>query len=82
MTTREARYLISGKARRRRRLGVAPCLVVLVLVATLLVSSVLLDRGSAAGSGRDCTTGAISAVGPVDARGAGDTTPDERCLDP
>lgn len=29
-----------------------------------------------------CRYGAISAIGPVDAQGTGDTTPDVRCLEP
>jgi hypothetical protein len=29
-----------------------------------------------------CAVGAISAIGPVDAAGNGDTTPDVRCLEP
>jgi hypothetical protein len=61
--------------RRRSRL-------VLGLVAALLASVMLFAQASASGSGVDCPHGAISAVGPVDAQGRGDTTPDVSCLGP
>ena len=54
------------------------------LVAIAIVASLLLV-GSASAGGVDptaCQYGAISAIGPVDAQGNGDTTPDVRCLEP
>jgi hypothetical protein len=54
-------------------------LVGIVLIASIL----LLGSASAGGAERtDCTVGAISAIGPVDADGRGDTTPDFRCIEP
>jgi hypothetical protein len=49
------------------------------------VLAAILAIGSAAASDvqpESCAYGAISAIGPVDAAGEGDTTPDVRCLEP
>ena len=54
------------------------------LVAIAIVASLLL-LGSASAGGVDptaCQYGAISAIGPVDAQGNGDTTPDVACITP
>jgi hypothetical protein len=61
--------------RRRGRL-------VLGLIAAALALLVLFAQALASGSGADCPHGAISAIGPVDEQGRGDTTPDVRCLGP
>ena len=48
-----------------------------------MLSSVLLFAQTASsGSHVECRYGGISAIGPVDAQGNGDTTPDVRCLEP
>ena len=56
----------------------------LFAVAAVLVvtAALLLAQASASGSGPECQYGAISALGPVDAQGNGDTTPDVRCIQP
>ena len=57
-------------------------MILLALVAAV-IAAVLLAQASASGSaGTDCAVGAISAMGPVDAQGHGDTTPDVRCIEP
>ena len=66
---------LHAPGRRRSRL-------LLGLVAALLASVLLFAQASASGSGGDCPQGAISAIGPVDAQGRGDTTPDVSCLEP
>ena len=66
---------LGAPARRRSRL-------LLGIVAALLASVLLFAQASASGSGGDCPNGAISAIGPVDAQGRGDTTPDVSCLGP
>jgi len=53
-----------------------------LIIVMVLASVVLLAQGSARGSGSDCPDGAISAIGPVDAKGRGDTTADIICLQP
>lgn len=59
--------------------------MLLRLLALAVLLSVL-TLGSASASDVEpperCTVGAISALGPVDAAGNGDTTPDVRCLEP
>jgi hypothetical protein len=74
------RYLEPGRRRRLRR----PRMTwLLVLVAALLMSFVWFAHASASGSEvTDCPYGAISAIGPIDAQGRGDTTPDVACIDP
>ncbi len=61
-------------------------ILALALVAAILTSVVLLAQASASDSGSthgaDCPQGAISAIGPVDADGRGDTTPDVSCISP
>lgn len=53
------------------------------LAATLaLAAALLLAQASASQSDPGCQYGAISALGPVDENGAGDTTPDVRCIAP
>ena len=56
-------------------------LVAIALVLTLTCVA-LIARASASASGTesDCEFGAISAIGPVDATGNGDTTPEVRCI--
>jgi hypothetical protein len=59
--------------------------MLLRLLAIVVLLSVL-TLGPASASDVEgperCTAGAISAIGPVDAAGNGDTTPDVRCLEP
>ena len=54
----------------------------LVAAATAIGVSLLLAPASASDSGPTCQFGAISALGPVDAQGNGDTTPDVSCIEP
>jgi hypothetical protein len=70
----------SGASRRHPVRKPAFWLGVLVLLLTLVA---LFAQGSA-GSESDpaCPYGAISAIGPVDAEGHGDTTPDVACITP
>ncbi len=78
----ETRYLEPGR-RRRRRLPRAMLWLLAVALGTMLLGSVmLLAQASASGSGADCPHGAISAIGPVDAEGRGQTTRDVRCIEP
>jgi hypothetical protein len=57
--------------------------VVSRFVAVCVVALVLVSGPSASEAApEDCPYGAISAVGPVDAEGAGDAMPDVRCLEP
>ena len=53
-------------------------LIAFVLVVTLAWVVFAAQAGS--GAGPACQFGAISAIGPVDANGNGDTTPEARCL--
>jgi hypothetical protein len=58
--------------------------MLLRLVAVAVLASVL-ALNSASASQVDpeaCAFGAISAIGPVDAQGKGDATPETRCLEP
>ena len=50
--------------------------------AAVLASVVLFAQTAASRPHTECQHGAISAIGPVDAQGRGDTTPDVRCLEP
>ena len=59
------------------RRGLFVFAAVLVLAAALLLA-----QASASDSGPQCQVGAISALGPVDESGQGDTTPDLRCIEP
>ena len=54
------------------------------LVAIAIVASLLLLGSASAGQvdPAACQYGAISAIGPVDATGNGDTTPDVACITP
>ena len=63
--------------------GVASWLV-LRLVGIAVVLSLLLLGGASAGQvdPTKCQYGAISAIGPVDAEGRGDTTPEVACITP
>jgi hypothetical protein len=54
----------------------------LVAAAAAIAASLLLAPASASDPGTTCEFGAISALGPVDAEGNGDTTPDVRCIEP
>lgn len=56
--------------------------IVLAVAAALIAASLLFAQASSSGSGLTCQFGAISAIGPVDAQGRGDTTPDVACLEP
>ena len=47
-----------------------------------LAAALLLAQASASDSAPQCQFGAISALGPVDENGQGDTTPDVRCIEP
>jgi len=76
---RSTSYLEPGRARPRRR--PAAWLLVLALLAAVLASVVLLAQATASESGRDCPAGAISAIGPVDARGRGDSLPEVACIE-
>ena len=71
----------AGGRRLARRARPAAWLV-LVLVAAVLASLVLLTQASAGEPGADCRHGAISAIGPVDADGRGDASPETSCLEP
>jgi hypothetical protein len=63
---------------RRFRYGV----LALALAAAIIGSLLVFAQASSSQSGLDCPVGAISAIGPVDEQGQGDTTPDVRCIDP
>lgn len=78
---RELRYLEAGRRRRRQLPRASGWLLVLGLVA-LVLSAALFVQASARGAGQECRHGAISAIGPVDAQGRGDTTAEVRCLEP
>jgi hypothetical protein len=55
----------------------------LALAAATLASVLLFAQTAASGTTvPDCRHGAISAVGPVDEQGNGQTTPEVRCIDP
>ncbi|HWL33891.1 MAG TPA: hypothetical protein VNP89_09845 [Gaiellaceae bacterium] len=55
----------------------------MLAVGAAALASVFLFAQTAASSGNiECRYGAISAIGPVDAQGHGDTIPDVRCLEP
>jgi hypothetical protein len=57
-------------------------LLTLVVMAILLAAIPLLARASASGAVADCNDGAISAIGPIDAQGSGQTAPEVRCIEP
>lgn len=73
-------YLQPGPERRRP--GVERRLLALLFLALLLAFALLVSRTSASGSPRDCEHGEISAIGPVDEQGRGQTTPEVVCLEP
>lgn len=73
-------YLQPGRERRRPR--VERWLLALLFLALLLAFAVLISRTSASGSPRDCEHGEISAIGPVDEQGRGQTIPQILCLEP
>lgn len=54
------------------------------LVGLAIVVSLLLLGHASAGQVKpeECSYGAISAIGPFDAEGRGDTTPDVACITP
>ena len=54
----------------------------LAAAAALIAAALLVAPASPSGSEPVCEHGAISALGPVDAQGNGDKTPDVRCLEP
>lgn len=69
---------------RRHDRGRVASMVMLRLVAVAIVLSLLLLGSASAGQvdPTSCRYGAISAIGPVDAEGNGDTTPDVACITP
>jgi len=73
------KYLEPGRERRR---GIHRGFLVLLLFAVLLAVALLVSRTPASGSQPDCEHGEISAIGPVDEQGRGQTTPEVRCLEP
>jgi hypothetical protein len=77
----QPKYLQPPRERRRRR-GIHHGFLVLLLLALLLAVALFVSRTPASGSQRDCEHGEISAIGPVDEQGRGQTTPDVRCLEP
>jgi hypothetical protein len=54
------------------------------IVAFAIALSLLLLGGASAGQvdPASCPHGAISAIGPIDVEGRGDTTPDVACITP
>jgi hypothetical protein len=59
----------------------------LLRLLAIAVLALVLTLGSASASASDvtpeaCPLGAISAIGPVDAQGRGDATPEVACLAP
>ncbi|MDX6399335.1 MAG: hypothetical protein QOJ43_2743 [Gaiellaceae bacterium] len=65
------------------RRGRAASLLLALVALTLVVSLLLLGPASAGQvEPEQCAYGAISAIGPVDAEGNGDTTPDVACMTP
>ena len=73
-----------GRARRPSRSGrLASSLAVRLLGLAIVLSLLLLAPASAGQVEPErCPYGAISAIGPVDAQGKGDTTPDVACITP
>lgn len=73
-----------GRTRRPSRSGrLASSLAVRLLGLAIGISLLLLAPASAGQvEPEHCPYGAISAVGPVDAQGKGDTTPDVACITP
>lgn len=69
-------------ARRRTGTGRVASRLMVRLVGLAIVVSMLLLAPASAGhvQPEDCAYGAISAIGPVDAEGNGDTTPDVVCM--
>jgi hypothetical protein len=68
------------KQRRERLLLLSIVVTAVVAAALLLAQAQAADSGAV--SGADCPHGAISAIGPVDLQGRGDTEPDVRCVVP
>ena len=54
----------------------------MLAIALAAAAVLLLTQAWASHSGPTCEIGAISAIGPVDELGRGDTTPDVRCIEP
>jgi hypothetical protein len=75
-------YLEGGRRRRKRLLRGSTWLLLVLALAAVLATAVFLAQASASESGVDCRHGEISAIGPVDAQGRGDTVPDFSCLEP
>jgi len=73
-----------GRTRRPSRSGRLASSLALRLLGVVIVVSLLLLAPASAGQveAEHCTYGAISAIGPVDAEGNGDTTPDVACIRP
>jgi hypothetical protein len=73
---------VRPRDRRRQRSARVASLVVLRLLGLAIVVSLLLLAPAAAGpvDPERCAYGAISAIGPVDAHGNGDTTPEVACM--
>lgn len=71
----------SPDRRRQRRARVASLLVLRLLGLAIVVSLLLLAPAAAGPVDPErCAYGAISAIGPVNAEGNGDTTPDVACM--
>jgi hypothetical protein len=69
--------------RRWTRHGRAASLLLPLVGLTIVVSLLLLAPATAGQvEPEQCPYGAISAIGPVDAEGNGDTTPDVACMKP
>ena len=54
----------------------------LAFVVIVLAAIPLFAQASGSEPPANCRYGAISAIGPVDAQGRGQTVPDVRCLEP
>ena len=60
--------------------GRRPVLWLLAFVLVVTLAWVVFAAQAGSGAVPACQFGAISAIGPVDANGNGDTTPEARCL--
>jgi hypothetical protein len=74
---------IHPAGRRWTRRGRAVSLLLPLVGLTIVIALLLLAPASAGQvEPEHCPYGAISAIGPVDAEGNGDTTPDVACMTP
>jgi hypothetical protein len=76
--------MIAASPTRRNERTPRSSSVALLLLALAIVVSLLLLGPASAGyvEGEDCPVGAISAIGPVDAQGNGETVPAVACVTP